>query len=172
MTKSATAAKTTTAKKSVAKISIGINPELIARLIKLGRKNTKADLYKGLAGAKAIAAIEADAQVLCDKAAAALAKATNDVAKANTVISLLDNARTLNFKTTFKPEAAPVKAAAKPAAKAAPAKAVKTAAKPAAAKKPVTKAAAKSTKATTSVKLVKKPSVTAAKLAKLKKKAK
>ena len=169
MTKSATAAKTTTAaKKSVAKISIGINPELIARLIKLGRKNTKTDLYKGLAGAKAIAAIEADAQVLCDKAAAALAKATNDVAKANTVISLLDNARTLNFKTTFKPEAAPVKAAAKPAAKAAPAKAVKTAA----AKKPVTKAAAKSTKATTSVKLVKKPSVTAAKLANLKKKAK
>ena len=127
---------TKNAKPKLAKIQLGVTAELVARLIKTGRKTAKTDLYAGLKAAQVATAIEADAQSLLAKAETALAKAAgNETNRANIVIHLLDNARSLNFKTTFKPAKEDAKPAAKPKAKAA--------AKPAPAKKPAVKAKAK-----------------------------
>lgn len=131
----------TTTSKQVSALQVSITPEVIGRLIKAGRKTAKVDLYAGLTASQASAAIGADAQALCNAAAAKIQKAT-PIAAGTTLISLLDNARALNFKPTASKtaKAAPTKVA-KPAAKvkAAPADVAKSAAK-------VVKAAAKSAK--------------------------
>lgn len=131
----------TTTSKQVSALQVSITPEVIGRLIKAGRKTAKVDLYAGLTASQATAAIGADAQALCNAAAAKIQKAT-PIAAGTTLISLLDNARALNFKPTASKtaKAAPTKVA-KPAAKvkAAPADVAKSAAK-------VVKAAAKSAK--------------------------
>ena len=90
------------AKTKFAKIQIHISQELVARLIKQGRKTAAVNHYQELAGAKAAEAMAVDAQNLCEKTSIALEKATTDVARENAVISLLDNARALSFKSSVK----------------------------------------------------------------------
>lgn len=151
----------TTTSKQVSALKVSITPEVIGRLIKAGRKTAKVDLYAGLTAGQATAAISADAQALCNAAAAKIQKAT-PIAAGTTMISLLDNARALNFKTTASKTAkdAPTKVA-KPAAKvkAAPADVAKSAAK-------VVKAAAKSAKIAKPVTKAVKPAAKVAKAVK------
>lgn len=148
----------TTTSKQVSALQVSITPEVIGRLIKAGRKTAKVDLYAGLTASQASAAIGADAQALCNAAAAKIQKAT-PIAAGTTLISLLDNARALNFKPTASKtaKAAPTKVA-KPAAKvkAAPADVAKSAAK-------VVKAAAKSAKIAKPVAKAVKPAAKVAK---------
>lgn len=140
----------TTTTKQVSALQVSVTPDVIGRLIKAARKTAKVDLYAGLTTSQATAAISEDAQALCNAAAAKINKATPAAAGA-TLISLLDNARALTFKST----------AAKPAKVAA--KAVKPAAKAKAETADVAKAAAKVVKAATKSAKIAKPAAKAVK---------
>lgn len=101
----------------MSKIQLNVNAELLTRLIKSGRKKAKVDLYAGLKPAEAATAIDGDVAALLAKVAN---KSTGSASDTNAIIALLDNVRSLNFKTTYKPAKANAKDKTKDAKKAKP----------------------------------------------------